>query len=193
MKKLLLKSTVFVLTMTALVSFDRAHGWFAAGSKPKSYEMGIEKGSGQDGKNAATIKSKDRHIKGFGTYMQMSKPDKFLGKRVRMSGYVKSQNVKAWAGLWFRVDKANSNVSLAFDNMSRRAIKGTTEWTKYEIVLNVPSNASALAYGALLNGTGQIWFDQVNFEVVDSTFATTGGEKSETLLQEVPSNLDFEH
>ncbi|MCF8426713.1 MAG: hypothetical protein K9H61_03035 [Bacteroidia bacterium] len=180
-------------TLVALLSFDLPTGWFNAGSKPKSYEMGIEKAAGQDGNNAATIKSIDKKIVGFGTLMQQSKPDKFLGKRVKMTGFVRSENVTTWAGLWLRVDQPGSQQPLSFDNMGDRPIKGTTGWTKYEIVLDVPNNSSLIAYGALLDGTGQIWFDNIMFEVVADNVPTTGsinGKKSATL--EEPTNLDFE-
>lgn len=61
-------------------SFDVPKGWIKAGSEPKKYEMSLEKGAGQDGKNAATIKSIDKKISGFGTLMQNCLPDKYLGK-----------------------------------------------------------------------------------------------------------------
>ena len=171
--------------------------WYIAGSKPNSYEMGIDKGKGQDGKNAATIKSIDQmidgfRIDGFGTLMQDSKPDKFLGKRVRMIGFMKSENVTDWAGFWLRVDQAGSQQALAFDNMQDRAITGTTDWKKYEIVLDVPKNASRLAYGALLSGTGQIWFDRLTFEIVDKSVKTTGAKSGGQSKLSEPANLDFE-
>lgn len=193
MPKAILKSVLLLATTVALLSFTTPTGWFNAGSKPKSYEMGIEKGAGQDGKNAATIKSIDKRIDGFGTLMQQSKPDKYIGKRIKMTGFVKSEKVTNWAGLWLRIDHAGSKQPLSFDNMSDRPIKGTTGWTKYEIVLDVPSNASLIAYGALLNGTGQIWFDNLSFEVVGDNVPTTrtiNKKKSET--QDEPTNLDFE-
>jgi hypothetical protein len=188
-------NAILLITLSAfLFSFDLPSGWLKAGDKPQSYEMGIAKGGGQDGKNAATIKSIDRKIKGFGTLMQESKPDKYLGKRVRMTAYIKSEKISGWAGLWFRVDQAGSSRPLAFDNMQDRAIKGTTGWTKYEIVLVVPENASLLAYGALLSGKGQIWFSNVTFEIVDDTVKTTGSLKGEkAVLQNEPSNLNFEN
>lgn len=187
------KSVFLVGLSTMVLSFDTPNGWFNAGSKPKSYAMGIAKGAGEDGKNCATIKSIDKVIEGFGTLMQQCLPGKYLGKRVRMSGIVKSENVSAWAGLWLRVDQAGSTQSLSFDNMHDRPIKGTTEWKKYEIVLDVPQNASMLAFGALLHGTGQIWFDNIKFEIVDETVPVTGVKKngSETLGE--PTNLDFEN
>ncbi len=190
MKSKPLTSILFVVTALTLLSFALPENWFKAGSKPKSYEMGIDKAAGRDGKNAATIKSIDKDIDGFGTLMQMCKPGKYLGKRVRMSGYMKSENVSGWSGLWFRVDQEGSKKSLSFDNMADRPIKGTTGWTKYEIVLDVPENASALAFGALLNSTGQVWFDTITFEIVDTSVKTTGKNESDGLSE--PSNLDFE-
>lgn len=185
--KRIIAGVLFIVMTATLVSFELPEGWFKAGSKPKSYDMGIDKGAGQDGKNVATIKSIDKKIDGFGTLMQTSLPQKYLGQRVRMTGFVKSKDVKQKAGLWFRVDQANSKKSLAFDNMYDRPVTGTTDWKQYEIVLDVPVNASKLAYGALLAGTGQIWFDNINFEMVDSTIATTGRKENNE-----PVNLNFE-
>lgn len=186
--------TMLLLALTfVLFSFDLPNGWLKAGSKPKSYEMVLDQIDGRQGKNAATIKSIDKNIDGFGTLMQQSKPDKFLGKRIKMTGYLKSENVSDWAGLWLRVDQAGSQQSLSFDNMQDRAIKGTKDWTKYEIILDVPTNASMLAFGALLSGTGQIWFDNITFEIVDNSIKPTGSiNGGQSNIQIEPSNLDFE-
>jgi hypothetical protein len=212
MTKTIFKSVLLLGTTIILFSFDNPKAWFNAGSKPKSYEMGIEKGAGKDGKNAATIKSIDENIDGFGTLMQKCNPDKFLGKQVKMTAYVKSKRVKGWAGLWLRIDQADSNQPLSFDNMHERPIKGTAKWEKYEIILDVPKNASMIAYGALLSGTGQIWFDNVTFEIlgdiqptIDAIIQenqkthskiTVNDEAYEVRkklnLQKEPTNLDFE-
>lgn len=179
-----------------LYSFTTPLGWYKAGSSPKSYFMGIDENVGQNGSNAATIKSKDKKIKGFGTLMQNCLPDEYLGKRVRMSGYLKTENVSDWSGFWFRIDAKTSNRSLGFDNMHDgkidRSIKGTTDWTKYEIVLDVPLETSNLAYGALLVGTGQIWFDNITFEIVNESVPTTGEQKEYLTPLKSPANLDFE-
>ena len=148
--------------------------WFKVGSAPKQYENFIDSSNQHNGKSIVTLKSVDANINGFGALMQNMKPEKYLGKRVRMTGYFKSKDVMGWAGFWFRVDQSGSEHSLSFDNMNDRPIKGTTDWKKYEIVLDVPDNASNIAFGALINGTGQIWIDNVNFEMVNNTIPTTG-------------------
>jgi hypothetical protein len=52
-EKTILKSVLFVGVAIALLSFDLPTGWFSAGSNPANYDMGIDKGAGQDGKNCA--------------------------------------------------------------------------------------------------------------------------------------------
>ena len=109
-----------------------------------------------------------------------------------MTANVKSIQVTDWAGLWLRVDQSGSTEPLSFDNMQDRPIKGTTDWKKYEIVLDVPSNASNIAFGALLSGTGQIWFDNITFTVVGDAEKATNLMKPRS-IQEIPTNLDFEN
>ncbi len=183
---------LLIFLSLTLLSFELPKSWFVAGSEPKKYAMGIDIGAGHNGKNAATIQSKDKKINGFGTLMQNCLPDNYLGKRIRMSGFIKSKEVDDKAGFWLRVDQQHSENPLSFDNMLDRPIKGNTEWKKFEIVLDVPVNASNIAYGALLVGTGQIWFDDLTFEIVDNSVPTTGRGKENLMPSKDPTNLDFE-
>jgi len=160
-------------------------GWYRSGNESTSYQMLIDSIPGQDGKKVLTIKSLEPKIQGFGTLMQDFLPDDYIGKRIKLSGYMKSLDVKGWAGFWLRIDQASSQKPLAFDNMQDRAIKGTTDWKKYEIVLEVPKNASNILFGALLNGVGQIWFEKLQIEVVNKSVPLTGTKRTEP-------NLDFE-
>ena len=103
------------------------------------------------------------------------KAKEYLGKKIQLTGYMRSQDVTHWAGFWLRVDDSTGHKQkiLSFDNMNDRAVKGTTNWTKYTIVLNVPQNATDVVYGALLNGKGQIWFEEPKIEVVGKAVPTT--------------------
>lgn len=191
-KKTLLFCALGIGLLCSFITLDVPKGWIKTGDSANSYDMGTDKGAGQNGINAGTIKSIAENISGFGTLLQQCVPGKYAGKRIRMSGYMKSKDVKEWASFWFRVDN-----ELAFDNMhdgnKDRSIKGTTDWTKYEIVLDVPTNATRIAFGALLHGTGQIWFDNLKFEVVDNSVETTGMtmKKGGWVVLEEPTNLDF--
>lgn len=177
-------STAFTLTA------ETPKGWFPAGSHPKEYEMSLDRAVTHGGKASASLTSIAAKTSGFGTLMQSFGADSFRGKRVRMSGYVRSQDVGDWAGLWLRVDGPR-NQTLSFDNMQSRAIKGTRDWQKYEIVLDVPEEALEIAFGLLLTAKGQVWMDDLKFEVVGKDVPTTGGSPSRQ-APKGPANLDFE-
>jgi hypothetical protein len=127
--------------------------------------------------------------------------DRYRGRRVRFTGYLKTNKVNFWAGLWMRVDTA-TRVGWAFDDMEDRGLSGTTDWTRCSVVLDVPEDGAAIYIGAVLHGRGQVWVDDCTFEVVgDDVPATDGsrlrGGRERTfsipqLLPDEPVNLDFE-
>jgi len=194
-----------------IMAYDVPKGWIKGGNKLKEYDMGIDEGKGMHGNDAATIASLSDKINGFGTLMQNIDPEKYKGKRVRLSGFMKAEKVSNWAGFWMRVDGTvatktikttvkkmhNGSVyerneqnrgerkTLAFDNMFNRSLSGTENWKKCEIVLDVADSATNIAFGALLAGTGQIWFDGLQFDIVDRDVKVTGLKNKE------PMNLDF--
>jgi len=173
---MMLVTLVAKLNAQKLDSIKNTSEWYNRGSMPASYEMGSENSSEFSNQNVLKIKSVKSKIEGFGTLMKSIKSDLYKEKTVKMSAYVKSEKVKSWAGLWMRVDYYNEGV-LAFDNMQNRPIKESTNWTKYEVVLFVPKDATSISYGVLLDGTGQIWFKDVTLEVVDDTVPETGSSK----------------
>ena len=177
----------------AVLAADLPAGWLRAGSAPADYEMGMDTAVRHIGRASAVVRALDIQKKpdGFGTLMQMADAGSFRGKRVRLSAWVKSEKIdgESWAGLWFRVDgDGRQNFSLAFDNMQDRPIKGTSDWTRVSIVLDVPQEALQIAFGVLLNGKGQVWMDDLKFEVVTSDVPVTGMRRN----NQGPQNLDFE-
>ena len=88
-----------------------------------------------------------------------------------------------------RVDGKHRN-TLEFDNMEHRAITGTTDWTKYQIVLDVPNDSIDIAFGALLVGNAWIWCDTFEFQTVDTDTPTT--DATDFVYPDHPLNLDFE-
>jgi len=178
-----------------------------AGSHPNEYKMNVDQATKHGGVASATIRYKEANpSNGFGTLMQSIRADEFRGKRLRVTGFVKSDGVADWAGLWVRVDGAEKT-GVAFDNMMNRKIEGTTAWTKYSVVLDVPEDAAAIAFGLLLSGKGQVWVDDLAIDVVGPDVASTAlaTEPQELpedakerfkanlkLLSNAPKNLGFE-
>jgi len=166
-------------------------GWFLSGSDPFNYEMGLDHEVVHQGKASGYLKSKTVIDQtNFATMMQQFKADKFIGKRIRLSGFLKTKNVESFASMWMRVDDASEDV-LQFDNMSDRPIKGNTNWNRYSIVLDIPANSSIISFGIILMGRGHVWADQFTFEEVSEDVKTTNLEIQSELLDE-PVNLSFD-
>ena len=168
-------------------------GWFMAGSKPTSYESGVDQAQAVNGLPSAYMKSVQDVTDGFGTLMQNFSASKYLGKRVRLSANVKSDKVAQWAGLWMRVDGDSPDPqkhTLSFDNMQTRPIKGTTDWKKYEVVLDVPDGATGIFFGVLLTGTGEVWMNDFKLEEVSTSVPTTSALPIPP--PSTPQNLNFE-
>ncbi|MBA2750746.1 MAG: sigma-70 family RNA polymerase sigma factor [Actinobacteria bacterium] len=160
--------------------------WFLAGSHPNDYEHEVAEDETYEAKRVVRVRCTADDPSGFGTLMQMCDPGEYLERRVRFSGAARGTDVTGWAGLWFRVDGPGARM-LAFDNMQERPIKGSTEWQRHDLVLDVVPEATALAYGVLLAGAGEVDVADFRFEVVGDDVPTTDRK---TRLP-VPENLDF--
>jgi hypothetical protein len=181
---------ILFLAANWLAAGPAPDGWILAGSKPANYDTGVDQNASYAGRQSAFLKAKADQ-EGFGTLMQSFAAANYLGKRIRLRGYVKSDNVVRWAGLWMRVDGLGSpRKTIAFDNMQDRPLKGTTGWQRYDVVLDVPDSAVGIALGVLLDGPGELWLNGAYFEVVNTSVPTTGRSLTES---DGPRNLDFSH
>ena len=140
--------------------------WLAVhGSHPELFTAGLDKSDSRGGKPSAYLESKEQKVDGFATLMQNVRSDKYVGKRMQLSGYLKPQNATEGAALWMRIDGENGKL-LGFDNMEKRQITGTADWKKYSVVLDVPETARAVAFGFMLSGPGKVLANKMHFEPV---------------------------
>ena len=181
-------TAAMLATMWTTLAAQSPTGWIKAGDRPADYEMGLDSTTAFTGNSSGYIRNVKPNPQGFGTYMQMFDAIEYRGKRLRLSAYVKSENVKNRAGLWMRVDRDKKPV--AFDNMQNRPITASGEWTRHSIVLDVDQQATAVAFGILLSGEGAVWIDDVQFDVVGTDVPVT--DMTVGKVPTTPRNLDFE-
>ena len=133
-------------------------GWSTFGND--YYTTGLDSINKKSGKYAASIelKSGPSNFKAWAFTI----PNNYAGKKITLTGYIKTENVhEGYAGLWMRIDP-----SIAFDNMNKNGIKGTTDWTKYEITLTMnPEKTTQIVVGGILNGNGKMWMDDLKVSV----------------------------
>jgi hypothetical protein len=94
--------------------------------------------------------------------------DKYAGHTVRMTGWVKTENVSE------RIEPcifpyAGWNNLLARHSMVRdSSLKGTRDWTQFSVTCVIPDNTEYLRTGFNFFGSGKVWIDMdsLKFEIV---------------------------
>jgi AraC-like DNA-binding protein len=167
-------------------------GWIVTGTVTQKYEVGFDNEVFFKGTKSVFLRSMDMEFEvgDYCTVMQQFKAKNYVGKRVRFSAFVKTNGVSGWGGLWMRIDNVTSNV-IKIDNMQDRAIKGNVDWNYYSVVLDVPESSAIINIGMLAYGIGELWMDNISFNVVDRNVPTTDVDISSE-LPDAPVNLTFE-
>jgi len=146
--------------------------WFLVGQNSPSYTVGVDHRTRHSGNAALAIISIDSSPALFRGVGQEILANQYRGKRVRLSGWLRQQNVVgSIAGLWMRVD--GNFETLAFDNSASRPQLGTSDWHQFQIVLDVPQSAIGIAFGVLMSGRGELLADDLLIETIPATGPTT--------------------
>lgn len=162
-------------------------GWLRWGRPTAGYSMGMDSKVRRVNKNSGTIKSMGaKEDSDFAQFTQKFGAPLYRGKRVRLTGYTKTRAVTGHCGLIMRVLDIYSG-DIAGENTYDIGGTGTNDWTKKEIVMDVPERAGVLSIGAALYGGGQMWFDGLMFEEVGLDVPLTLSEH-----RAEPQNLNFE-
>lgn len=115
-----------------------------------------------DGKWAARLERTADSPGGFSS-LHRAIAMNFAGKTAELHGFLRLDQVEGFTGLWMREDGEDGLV--AFDNMQRAQLKGTTDWKEYFIQLPVNAEGRQLFFGVLLAGTGKVWVDDLQLLV----------------------------
>jgi len=85
------------------------------------------------------------------------------GKTITLRGFLRTEAVDGWAGLWLRLDGDQGIVE--FDNMQQRNLSGTADWKEYSITLPLNPEARRIFFGTILAGQGTAWVDDLQLLV----------------------------
>lgn len=140
--------------------------WFLSGNAPDDYALEVVSDQ------AIRFYAQALEPEGFATAMRRMEAHGLRGKRVRMTGYVTTNNIAKDAALWMRVDGPEGQM-LAMDNMDDRLITSNVEKQRCEIVLDVPAQSRYIAYGVILGGGGELYLEDVRIEAVKENVPTT--------------------
>ena len=133
-------------------------GW--GGGPPET--LFVEPGATGDAAKTVRIERRPGGTSPFSSLAACVRMD-FAGKTVELRGKLRTRDVKGFAGLWLRED--GDQQAIAFDNMARRSLRGTTDWAEYSVTLPEKEEGRRLAFGALLDGTGTAWVSDLQLLV----------------------------
>jgi RNA polymerase sigma factor (sigma-70 family) len=102
-------------------------------------------------------------------------PSRFLGKRIRFSAYVKSENLVNWGGLGLFALAPGQRIVIS-DDMGDRPLTGTTDWKQLTIVCDLPRETASLLVGLNMHGKGTLWMDGAQIEIVDKNVSITDNQ-----------------
>ncbi|GAA4786966.1 S41 family peptidase [Olivibacter ginsenosidimutans] len=133
-------------------------GWFIAGNA--NYKSTVDSIQAKSGKYAVSL-SFEKGLPSFRSWGFII-PGSYRGKKITLSGYIKTENVTdGYAGLWMRIDP-----NVAFDNMHKNGVKGTTNWQQYTITLDMDSEITKqVVIGGILMGKGKMWLDNMHVSI----------------------------
>jgi erythromycin esterase len=159
-----------VATDTLDLGFERAPapslgvamGWFLSSS---GYRVAVDSIEPYAGKRSLRIGSTaTTSASAPGTAVFALPPAAFIGKRLRLRGFIRTNDVRSGsARIWLRVDGRSS--LLALSNLGDSAVAGTTQWLDRSVTITVDSSAVEILGGVFLDGRGTAWFDQLSLEV----------------------------
>jgi AraC family transcriptional regulator len=183
-------AAAFAATLLATATAEKRSpaGWILTGQSPNKYEILADSEITVSGKPSVLLTAQKEAGQTWAASAQALSPERYLGKRIRMSGYLMTKDATR-ATMWLRIDGAKGPRHM--DNMQDRPVTGSTAWRRYELVLDVPSDATNIAFGSILGGNGSVWMDKVVIEAVDNTVPLTNDVFANAPPKEYPIGVEI--
>lgn len=148
--------------------YTKPTSWYISETKKKYYKINLYRDSLNNNEIITSIKCLKNKSKEQCTYMTYFEPTAILGKKIKLTGEIKCQNVIGYSCFWMRIDGSDPKKPIAFNDMKDKQLKGTVDWTNFEITLEIPKEASKIIFGALLKGSGQTWYKNVKILIANT-------------------------
>jgi len=131
-----------------------------------SYDFALDSGRKKSGTQSMRIKRIGPEP--YGTVMQVIDAVPLAGKTVRLSAWMRTEDIPASArGAGLVLTAMRGSSILAWEFMKRDRLRGTSDWQRVSIELALPARTTRLEAGATLEGAGTAWVDDFELEIVE--------------------------
>lgn len=162
-----------ILGFEASGSGDLPAGW-VRGSLTAPDSAVLESDVVQSGSWAMRL-DRSGHATGSFSAIHSSIPIDFSGNTIELRGFLRTNDVSGFAGLWLREDGEAGVLQL--DTMNRQQLNGTHDWQQFSVILPLDPSANRLVFGALLSGSGVAWVDGLQL-LVDGVPVATAPQRA---------------
>ncbi|MEJ5244206.1 MAG: S41 family peptidase [Bacteroidota bacterium] len=92
----------------------------------------------------------------------------YRANKVNFGAYLLAflDNEQSFAFLWANVRDKDGNIIASFSSQDNPITSGN--WTRFSIMLDIPQNAETINYGFALKGSGTVFIDNANFDLIQS-------------------------
>lgn len=194
---------VAVLLGAAPCGAQAPAAWLLDGSDAERYRLRLDRDVARSGEASLRLEARgNRRTREWAVAVQMLDASVFRGKKVRLSGWLRTDDAGS-GHLWMRIDGIIEGEAalIAVDNMEKRFLEGTRDWTAREVVLEVPPESVTILFGVMITGDGAVWADDLEIEEAPPGTEPTAETRNEVLggmyerpigMLPAPLNLDFE-
>jgi hypothetical protein len=93
-------------------------------------------------------------------------PKKYLGHTVRMTAWIKAENLSNRVSQNLRPKGPNFKL---LATCTHSPVTGTTDWTQRSIICVIPKETQCLDTGFAFSGSGKVWIDMesLKYEIAD--------------------------
>lgn len=164
--------------------FEGAPGWgIACKYGLFMYDFAIAR---EESDNVAVIKATERATSGsMATVCQGIRGFGYRGSKIELSADLKLDEVDR-CGLFIRADNAD-RAAAAISNMWECPLKGTSDWMRYAVTVNVPADATFILFGFWLDKKGTVCARNFKLNVIVEAPKT----RRKRPPRQCPVNLDF--
>jgi beta-lactamase regulating signal transducer with metallopeptidase domain len=150
-------------------------GWFVSGGGSDVYAVRQDAAVSYDGAPAWTLIPIFGTYGKYGTWMRSIDAGPFIGKRVRVTTWTRTDYATTHVDVWGRVQASNSPGDGPGLGGQWLRLPWRSDWTKHELVFDVPDGGAWLQYGVGIAGPGSIWFSAPILETVGLDVPVTQG------------------
>lgn len=102
---------------------------------------------------------------GYATFMRLVDAEPLVGKRIRITAFLRTEGASGRANIWARVTGRTAPRNPALQSDVAITLPADSDWQRHELLVDVEP-AHQLHHGVGLDGPGRLWIDEPTLEVV---------------------------